>query len=210
MTQAIRQFAASRLSSRRQVVLGVASPTPGEGCTTVALSLATALADIHGNVLYVEAERSSKETLQEEAGYVVSGGLCAYLRKEASLEDSILLTGKKGLSILPAGRETDGVSALERLTGLSSLFGTLRESFDVTVVDLPPLLTSEDSPALLSSLDGVVLVVSAGRSELADVKNSLSLCGPVQLEGIIVNRSVRKTPGWLASLFTTEGQRGLA
>jgi Mrp family chromosome partitioning ATPase len=210
MTQAIRQFTASRLSSRRQVVLGVASASRGEGCTTVALNIASALADIFGNVLYVEAERSSEETLQEQAGYVVSSGLCGYLRREASLNDSILMTGKKGLSILPAGRETDGVTALERLLGLRSLFGTLRNKFDVTIVDLPPVLTSEDTPALIAELDGIVLVVSAGNTDISDVREAIGLCGPVQLEGVIVNRSAPKMPGWLSRMLTVEGQRGLA
>jgi Mrp family chromosome partitioning ATPase len=210
MTLTIRHFAASKLSKRHNVIYGVTSALPGAGCTTVALSLAVALADIHGNVLYVEAEPSDEGALQSQSGYVATSGITGFLRQQATLDEAVLLTGKSGLSILPAGNSGHDFVPLERLTGMRSLFGTLRRQFDVTIVDLPPLLTSEDGPGLISELDGVVLVVSAGRTNIVDVRKSIALCGPVPVEGIMMNRTTRETPSWLARLFTSEGQRGLA
>jgi Mrp family chromosome partitioning ATPase len=188
----------------------VASALPGSGCTTIALSLATALADIHGNVLYVEAEPSEEETLQPQTGYVATSGLQGYLRHESTLEESILITGKAGLRLLPSGHARVPMSPLERLAGMRTLFSTFRRDFDITVVDLPPLITSEDGPGVLAEVDGVVLVVAAGQTNIDEVKNAIALCGDVPIEGVVMNRATRETPSWLAKLFTSEGQRGLA
>jgi succinoglycan biosynthesis transport protein ExoP len=209
MTQAIRYFASSRLSGREKAVIGVVSALPGEGATTVALSLASALADATDNVVYVETQRTDTDTLLGQMGYAETSGLYGYLRNEANLDETLLATGRKGLSFLPAGPQDNAVQPLGHVTGIRSLMGELRQKFSISIIDLPPLLVSEDTPALLSGLDGIVLVVAAGKTNISDVQKAIALCGSVPIEGIFMNRASKKTPGWIASLLTSEGERGL-
>ncbi len=210
LSNSLRHFAANKLSDRQNIVIGVSSAGPGEGRTTVSLILASALADIRGNVLYVEMSQPGRGSLQEETAYVPSAGLERILRSETSLGESVLVSGRQGLSILPSGTRESGSPSMQRITRLRSLLGVLRSTFDVTIVDLPPLLASEDAAGVIGSIDGIVMVVATGCTSLPDVQRAVDLCGDLPIEGIIMNRSTRKAPRWLSGMFTSEGQRGLA
>ena len=171
LSNSLRHFAANKLSDRQNIVIGVSSAGPGEGRTTVSLILASALADIRGNVLYVEMSQPGRGSLQEETAYVPSAGLegsCGAKR----------LSGNR--SWYPAGRDQhpakrharDGSPSMQRITRLRSLLGVLRSTFNVTIVDLPPLLASEDAAGVIGSIHGIVMVVATGCTSLPERSKS--------------------------------------
>jgi Mrp family chromosome partitioning ATPase len=197
----IRRYTSTHLSSPGPKVIGVVSANGAEGRTTVALGLASALSEIHGGVVFVEAENSGGDTLQAQLAQPESLGLSGFLSNEVSLEHGLEPTAKNGLWLLPAGRFQNELTGLEAIAGIRSLLIGLREKFDAVVIDLPPFLLSEGSPALVSELDGVILVISAGQTTMSEVENTVRLCGTVPLKGVFLNRAVYKTPQWLASLL---------
>jgi Mrp family chromosome partitioning ATPase len=72
---------------------------------------------------------------------------------------------------------------------LAGLIGEVRDDYDVVVVDVPPLLNVAYAAHVLSALDHVVVVASAGCSarELADVRDRLAFLG-VSTSGFLHNR----------------------
>lgn len=204
LTKSIRNFASRYLSSEtpHKAVLGVISPRPGEGRTTVSLGLAGALAEIYSRVVMVEMETDEvAPTLCMEMNLGISKGLRDYLSEDVALEDVLLPTDKENLWFLPAGPVSHQASRLDATSRTRELLNRLSEDFDVVVVDLPPVLTSEEAPALLAAMDGVVLVVNAGSTTTDDVNRALELCASVPVRGVLLNKLHLRAPRWLASLI---------
>jgi Mrp family chromosome partitioning ATPase len=200
----IRHFAGRYLSQERphDAVIGVLSCRPEEGRTTVAVGLAGALAEIYDQVVLVELETDqATPTLSSEMELDLPVGLRDYLNREAALNTVLFPTQKEHLSLLPAGAHENQSSRLDGTARTRQLLTELKHGFDVVVVDLPPLLSSEQAPGLLAGLTAVVLVVSTGASTTEEVQQALELCGDVPVRGVLLNKVRPKTPGWLASLI---------
>jgi Mrp family chromosome partitioning ATPase len=204
VTKTIRHFAGRYLSGEdpHHAVIGVLSPKSGEGRTTISMVLASALAEIYSNVVLVELETdNSAMPLCREMNLGTKLGLKDYLNDEASLESVLWPTQKKNLSFLPAGPLRSQATRLDATTRIRELLAELSRKFEIVVVDLPPVLTSEEAPGLLVGLTGVVLVASAGSTTTDDVKQVLALCQPIPIKGVLLNRVRLHAPGWLASLL---------
>lgn len=200
MINRVRHFASSQLSFEKMTVVGVISAHKSEGRTTFALNLAAALADIHNNVLFVETDHDN-ESIARELGDPQTVGLAEYLNNEAELEDVIQPASREGLWVLPCGNSGKASPSLKSLSSVRMLLSLLRPRHDVTVVDLPPFMASEEVPALVSFLDAVVIVVEAGRSTPEDVAAMVTQCGSVPIKGIVLNRESRAAPKWLMSIL---------
>ena len=83
-------------------------------------------------------------------------------------------------------------------TALDSV-DALRVSFDNILIDCRSLHTSADAAVLGSSVDGVVIVVEAGRSrrdEILNAQRTIEQAGGKFL-GFVLNRRRYPVPGWL-------------
>ena len=76
-------------------------------------------------------------------------------------------TDVPGLSIVPAGTSPDNPSELLGSDRLRELLAWARETFDLTVMDSPPLLVVTDAAVLARAVDGTVFVVRAERTPRA-------------------------------------------
>jgi Mrp family chromosome partitioning ATPase len=197
----IRRFAGARLSATGHRVIGVVSARESEGRTTVGLALASALAEIHNQVAFVEARAGTPTTLSTEMLQPQSQGTEDYIAALVPTKEVLQPTRKKGLWLVPAGQARSEISPLEAVGGMRRLISELRPEFDCVVVDLPPLLFNEGSAAVVSELDSVIFVVGAGQAAIADVDAASRLCGTVPVDGVFINRAVYKTPSWLMSLL---------
>jgi Mrp family chromosome partitioning ATPase len=199
MMKTIRRFVSSELSFERMTVVGVVSANPGEGRTTVAMGIASAMAEVYDRTLFVETESDEDKSVVKELVEGSHAGLHGYLNHEVELEDAILPCRQSGLWILPAGRTTDA-TALSSISNLRLMLSVLRPQYDVTVVDLPPLLSSEEAPALLSYLDAIVVVAAAGKTTSDDLSNVIAHCDNVPVKGVFLNKQKTAVPRWVKSI----------
>jgi Mrp family chromosome partitioning ATPase len=199
-----RHFASRYLSRElpHESVIGIMGARSGEGRTTVSLSLAAALAEIYNRVVIVELASGIRGTdLLTEVGLSGETEQPRQTIYDDSLESMLHETHKENLWLLPARASNGWGSRLDSSSHTMSMLAELRESFDVVVVDLPPLLTSEEAPVLLRGITGIVLVVSAGSSTIDDVAQVLRLCPAIPIKGVLLNKVRLRAPRWLASLF---------
>lgn len=150
----------------------ITSPRAAEGKTTLACNLAIALAEIDRRVLLIDADlrRPRLHAILEVAN---TSGLGDLLCANASVldlppEQLVKKTAIPNLTLLPSGPGTDGIFNRLYSARMSRLLARFRGEFDHVIVDAPPALEVADARALARSVDGVVVVLRAGRSDKRD------------------------------------------
>lgn len=204
LAQTLRHFAGRYLASEEPhgALLGIVSPTNGEGRTTVALGLAGALADMCPNVALVEmGSQPGQTSLTEELGLTPGYGLAGVLNNGLTLEDVVQPTGKGNLWLLAAGQNGERPKHRPSQSTTSALLAKLRERYAMSVIDVPALLENDQVPALVGQLDGAVLVVAAGHATTEQVAETVSLLGDVPLRGVLLNQVHQHAPNWLTTVL---------
>lgn len=173
-------------------LLGVTSMTPGAGVTTVAYALAATVAGWSTReVLLVDAHHARPSLSRSHNAR--SAGLTEVCLGRQDLEPLLENTEYPGLRLLPSGAPPAAPFAVD------ALLCACAERFDHVIVDLPPLGACQQALALLTALDGVVLVVEAerdSRERLAEARGFLErLSAP--LAGAVLNKQRHALPGWL-------------
>jgi len=195
MPAASFEFAATSLRAvlPRGVVL-VAGMEDGEGRTTAAASLAVAAARDGLRVALVDADvRQGSVSRFLPAGTGSSPGLIGLARDPGVLEVALLdvpISGRKVLSVLPAGEIVEDLPSLFRSGGMKSAVAALRSRFDLVVIDCPSAAQYSETLSLAPTADAVVVIVRSGasRSQLTALRRRLELA-QVRLIGYIYNRS---------------------
>lgn len=181
----------------RAGVVVVASASPGEGRTTTAANLATAMAIAGKRVILIDGDLREPR-LSEQFGYDGETGLSDVLRGRSRLESEVRLwQADLNLGILPAGGTVDNPSELLSSQALVSVLDTCRRSADVVLIDTPPLLTVTDGSVVAGLSDGALLVVRHGDTTAQSAAAAAAQLREADTEiyGVVINH----VPGALAS-----------
>jgi len=139
-------------------VVAVSSPTTGGGGTSVALNLATVLAQSGLSVVLVEANPRD-ERLISNLGLEPGPGMSDVLTSGIFLNDAIQVWEPGGISVLGAGRPVSNPSELIASIQFISLLAELRQEYDYVLCLTGPLLDCSDAAVVARRTDGVLLVV---------------------------------------------------
>jgi capsular exopolysaccharide synthesis family protein len=141
----------------------VASPTKGDGKTTVAVHLAVALAMDGQDVVLIDADLRRPQ-VGVRLGVEPEIGLTEVITNQGELEDALVEidVGDGRLRVLAAGSQPPNPARLLSSRRMGSLLVSLAERVDMVVVDTPPLLTVSDAVPLLERVSGTVLVAKVG------------------------------------------------
>jgi protein-tyrosine kinase len=171
-------------------VIMVASAVPGDGKTFTSINLALSMAlerDI--SALLVDSD-VSKQHITDIFGLRGRPGLLdAILDEGLDAESLVIPTNVRGLSILPAGRRSEGTAELLSSQRMRKIVATLcgRSSRRILLLDSPPLLVTNEGRALVKIAGQVVLVVRAGETPRQAVKAAIELFDERQAGGLILN-----------------------
>jgi len=136
----------------------ITSPQPGEGATTLALSVARAAAKIGRRVVVVDANLAAPSVAPLAGHRAVRNGLTEVLSGKMALSRSLVRdTRSNALILSPTKRQADGRSVLASLQ-LAQLIIHLRNSCDLLLFCAPPVLSQNGAQPLSRHADAVMLV----------------------------------------------------
>jgi len=175
--------------SRRLMVFS--SPLPEEGKTTCVANLAASLSQMSKKVLLVDTDLR-KPVLHRVFRCKRCPGLVNVLVEESwqkTLGIAIQRTRMQGLHLLACGNRPPNPNEILGSEKMGRLIDFLAQRYEFVLFDSPPLLTVSDALVLAQRLDGVVLVVRAGktsRTSLEDTVEMLSVARP-EILGVVLN-----------------------
>lgn len=168
--------------------LMVTSSGPGEGKSTTAANLAVVFAQLGKKVLLVDADLR-KPTVHRTFAVNNLYGFTTVLTKQATLASTVLETEEKDLYILTSGPVPPNPAELLSSKSMEQFIEEARELFDYVIFDTPPLLAVADPQILANKVDGSVLVVFSGKTEIDQAKKAKELLANAQskLVGVVLN-----------------------
>jgi capsular exopolysaccharide synthesis family protein len=165
----------------------VTSPLPREGKSTLAVNLATALAE-NGKrtVLLVEADLHHP-TVTRQLDLKTGPGLAECLQTGLDPLSAVRRLEPLGFYLLPGGGGCDHATELLQSDALPGVMQTLSDHFEWIVIDSPPVVPLTDTLSLAKQADAVLLVVRAGSTPREAVEQSIALLGRERVAGIVLN-----------------------
>ncbi|MGY1601173.1 polysaccharide biosynthesis tyrosine autokinase [Geodermatophilus sp. SYSU D00815] len=170
-------------------VIVISSALAGEGKSTMAVNVATVLAQFGSRVTLIEADLR-RPRVTRYMGLVAGAGLTDVLAGKASLHDVAQPWGDGHLTVLAAGPMPPNPSELLGSAQMRSLLAHLRTTNDFVLIDAPPLLPVTDAAILSVLSDGCVLSTRYGktrREELSEAAATLERID-ARLLGVVLNR----------------------
>ncbi|WP_456599849.1 polysaccharide biosynthesis tyrosine autokinase [Blastococcus sp. SYSU DS0616] len=167
----------------------ISSAIPGEGKSTLAVNLATALAQQGSRVMLVEADLR-RPRITRYMGLISGAGLTNVLAGTAALHEVAQPWGDGKLTVLGAGPMPPNPSEMLGSAQMRALLDQLKSTNDYVIVDAPPLLPVTDAAVLSVLSDGCVITARYGktrREELAEAAGALQRID-AKLLGVVLNR----------------------
>ncbi|HLA95683.1 MAG TPA: polysaccharide biosynthesis tyrosine autokinase [Pyrinomonadaceae bacterium] len=194
LAEAYRQLRTSILLStagHAPKTLLVTSSLPSEGKTTTATNTAISLAQTGARVLIIDADMR-KPHVHTVFNIKNGAGLSSVLSSDMSEAEILQVVNKDErtkVSILTCGPIPPNPAELIGSEQMSKLLKMFQKHFDHIVVDSPPISSFTDGVLVASMVDGVILVVSAGRTSRQVARRSRQLVLDVgaRIFGVVLN-----------------------
>jgi len=171
-------------------VVAITSAFAGEGksFTSLALALSVAAAD-ERDVLLVDGD-CVRQTISASLAERESVGFADLLRNEELVPESLCLpTTRSRLRFLPAGTFGRGDLDLFSVGRVARVCAALAKLYEghLVIIDLPPVLVSDDAATVANAAGQVLLVVRAGQSLQDSVLEAVKAIGESVPVGVVLN-----------------------
>ncbi|WP_188192425.1 polysaccharide biosynthesis tyrosine autokinase [Nonomuraea sp. SYSU D8015] len=175
-------------TDRQPKSLVVTSCLPREGKSSTASNLAIALAQAGRRVILIDGDLRHPR-IRDYFGINSEAGLTDVLIGKAQLGQATQQWGKLDLYVLPSGQIPPNPSELLGSRGMRQVLEELVKSYDMVIIDAPPLLNLTDAATLAGACDGTMLVVRYGKTRQEHVVRAKELLSSVDacVVGAVLN-----------------------
>ena len=153
-------------------IIGLTSCLPSEGKSTLAVAMATLIAQSGARVILVDCDlrhSSISRLLAPDA----SAGFLDVVAGTVDLADVAWTDPTTQMTFLPVGASVPNATEILASKASKSLFDTLQIKYDYVVVDLAPLVASMDVRATAGLIDSYLLVIEWGATTIEAVQYAL-------------------------------------
>jgi polysaccharide biosynthesis transport protein len=179
-------FSSAEEGSRALVIT---STGPGEGKTTVACNLAIGFAQAGQRVLLIDADMR-RPRVHDVFARRQEPGLSNVMVGNAKASQSVYKTGVPGLWLLAAGHLPPNPAELLGSQRFRDFVMSLKEHFDLILIDSPPVMAVTDAVIAAHAANGVVFVVGSEMTSRQAARAAVEHLeqGRVHFVGAILNR----------------------
>ena len=177
-------------------VFVISSSLPGEGKSTTVSSLAITLAMAGQRVALVDCDLR-RPRIADLLGLDSSVGTTSVLIGQVPYEDAMQSYGETGLDVLTCGPRPPNPSELLQSQSMEKLIVNLRETYDIVLLDAPPLLPVTDGALLAAQSDGMLAVVRHGKTSRDQLAHAIERIEQVDSKcvGVVINMAPTKKGG---------------
>jgi len=188
--------------------LVISSALQGEGKTMTSTNLAIALAQTGRRTLLIDGDLR-RPRVAGLLGLDAAVGLTTVLVGNTDVQEAIQVHDPSGLHFLASGAKPPNPTEILQSRVTQELIRELSDSYDMVIIDGPPLLPVADASVLATIADGVILVIQHGkttRDAVADAVTRLEQVGG-RLFGIAVNMIPKRATGGYYYYYYEESTR---
>lgn len=180
-----------RMRANNWTSLAVTSPSAGDGKSLTTLNLAVSLARARsGDVILLDLDLRSPSVCQY-LGVDPPHDLAHYFSGAGSPVDVFFTVGIENLAIAGSSAPTEHASDLiasDRFEELLAAIASL-SSDPIVLLDMPPLLVTDEALLVAPRVDAVALVIAEGRTRRDYLERAKQLLEEFPLAGVILNRA---------------------
>ena len=166
----------------------VTSAAPQEGKTTVSVNLAYAISrELHKKAILIDGDLRNPSIHPEN---MPDGkGLSDYLAGQIPVGEILHRSETENLSIVLAGPYSSRSTELIGSRRMGELLSVLRnqEKEAYIIIDSPPLISTSEPITLSKMVDGVILVVMAGKTPKDSIKRAFKSIDQQKVVGVVFN-----------------------
>lgn len=171
-------------------VIALTSSGSGEGKSTVAANLASIIAQSDKRVLLIDADLR-KPRIHEMFRTGNALGLTNVLVRGRDMKD-VLYTYEtlNNLQIITSGPVPPNPAELIGSNKMKEFIESIRDQYDVIIIDTPPVGLVTDSAVLSTLVDGIIMVAASGETNIDEItkgKESLDKVN-ANIMGVVLNK----------------------
>ncbi len=177
-------------AEQRIATILVTSSVHGEGTSCICAQFARSLVQAgQERILLVDANLRSP-VLHDIFGLERAGGFVELMEDGVSQEKLIKKTDLPGLFLVTSGRSTDDPSRLLSLPPLKEALSRWNREYTYVLLDSSPVLAYADAMILSRLIDGLILVVQAGKTRWEVIRRAQEALKNVKapLLGVVLNK----------------------
>ena len=167
----------------------VTSAITGEGKSTIAALLAiTSAHHKKSKTLLIDSDLR-RPVVHEMFGIENNVGFAEMLTEQVEFEATLKSTRLENLWLMPAGSAEGNPTEMIREDMVRKVIERAEFSFDLVFVDCAPIIPVSDPAIISSSVDGVVMVIRAGRTQKEVVQRARDIITKAEANiiGLILN-----------------------
>ncbi len=169
-------------------LFGVTSAAPKEGKSTTIANLAITVAQGGQKVLLIDCDLR-RPVLHAIFGYNKEPGITNYLVGRATIDDIIRTSPIRNLDIITSGTIPPNPSELIGSARMKEFLADMQQHYDSILIDSPPVIAVTDAQVLSTLVDGMIIVILSGVTQIELAKRSIDLILKVggKVTGLVLN-----------------------
>ncbi len=170
----------SNIDSPPKVIMSTSS-IPGEGKTTQAISLATNFAGLGKSVLLIECD-IRRRTFTRYFKNVPDGGIVTALARERPLNEIVFHDPELDVDVLMGEKSAVNAADLFSSDRFHEFIRNARNSYDIVLIDTPPVLVVPDARVIGQSVDAILYSVAWDRTAKGQIDEGIRQLATAKLK----------------------------